>query len=261
MSEQYLEVAIDENVRTVAALLAASDWPSMEQAITPHAVHPHSKQTMHYMQPYKSHAAVTGLNAALGAGGTLEDLFETAVCHSKLHEESTVVDFVAHTNLADFWAKHAAAWDAAIADLKQIFDGKPILETITALTGVAINKPVRLVPTIVYPMLTPVVVENRDRIFIILPPAKAWGESPPWPFGDDPGWAMAQVTFYLSQHLLRDNLADDDETEALVRLHAIVVLCLEKELSDAEAMAYLVRTKKEQKLPQLMAAVEEARSA
>ena len=259
MSEHYLEVTIDEHVRTVAALLAASNWPSMEQGITPHAVHPHSKQTMHYMEAYKSHAAITGLNTALSAGGTLEDLFETAVCHSKLHEESTVVDFVAHTNLTAFWAEHAAAWDVAIADLKAIFDDKPILDSITALTGVEITKPVRLVPTIVYPMLTPVVVENTERIFIILPPAKAWGESPPWPFADDPGWVMAQVAFYLSQHLLRDNLADDDETEALVRLHAIVVLCLEKEMNDAEAMAYLVRTKKEQKLPQLMAAVEEAR--
>lgn len=261
MSEQYLEVTIDEHVRTVAALLAASDWPAMEQTITPHAVHPHSKQTMHYMQPYKNHAAVMGLNAALGAGGTLDDLFETAVCHSKLHQESTVVDFAAATNLTAFWAEHVTAWDVAIADLKAIFDGKPIVGTISELTGVDVLKPVQLVPTIVYPMLTPVVVENTERIFIILPPAKAWGESPPWPFGDDPGWAMAQVAFYLSQHLLRDNLADDDETEALVRLHAIVVLCLEKELNDAEAMAYLVRTKKEQKLPQLMAAVEEARSA
>jgi len=259
VSEQYLEVTIDEYVRTVTALLAASDWPAMEQTITPHAVHPHSKQTMHYMEAYKDHAAVTGLNAALGAGGTLDDLFETAVCHSKLHEESTVVDFTAATDLATFWASHTDAWDEAINDLKAIFDGKPVVGTVTALTGIDVVKPVLLVPTIVYPMLAPVVVENTEHIFIILPPAKAWGESPPWPFADDPGWAMAQVAFYLSQYLLRDELTQMDETDGLVRLHAIVVLCLEKEMNDAEAMAYLVRTKKEQKLPQLIVAVEEAR--
>ena len=241
MSEQYLEVAIDERIRTATAMLAASNWPAMEQTITPHAVHPHSKQTKHYMEPYKNDAAVMELNAALGAGGTLDDLLETAV------STNPHTAFATAANLTAFWASHTDAWDEAITDLKSIFDGKPIVSTVTALTGVEISKPVRLVPTIVYPMLAPVVVENAERIFIILPPAKAWGESPPWPFADDPGWAMAQVAFYLSQHVLRDELTQMDETDGLVRLHAIVVLCLEKEMNDAEAMAYLVRTKKEQK--------------
>ena len=255
MSEQYLEVTIDERIRTATALLAASNWPAMEQAITPHAVHPHSKQTMHYMEPYKADAAVTALNAALDAGGGMKGLFATAV------STNPHTAFAAAADLPAFWAKHAAAWDEAVTDLKAIFDGKPIVGAVAALTGIEVNKPVRLVPTIVYPLLTPVVVENSDHIFIILPPAKAWGESPPWPFGDDPGWAVAQVAFYLSQHLLGDELAQMDATDGLVRLHAIVVLCLEREMNDAEAMAYLVRTKKEQKLPQLMAAVEAMRSA
>ena len=255
MSEQYLEVTIDERIRTATALLAASDWPAMEQTITPHAVHPHSKQTMHYLRAYKSDAAVTGLNAVLSAGGTLDDLFETAV------STNPHTTFATTANLPTFWASHTDAWDEAITDLKAIFDSKPIVATVSTLTGVEVSKPVQLVPTIVYPMLAPVVVENKERIFIILPPAKAWGESPPWPFADDPGWAMAQVAFYLSQHLLRDELAQMDETDGLVRLHAIVVLCLEKEMNDAEAMAYLVRTKKEQKLPQLMGAVNTMRES
>ena len=253
MSEQYLEVTIDERIRTATALLAASDWPAMEQTITPHAVHPHSKQTMHYLEPYKSDAVVTELNAALGATGGMEGLFETAV------STNPHTAFATAANLPTFWASHADAWDEATTDLKAIFDGTPIVGAIATLTGVEISKPVILVPTIVYPLLAPVVVENTERIFIILPPAKAWGESRPWPFADDPGWAMAQVAFYLSQHLLRDESAQMDETDGLVRLHAIVVLCLEKEMNDAEAMAYLVRTKKEQKLPQLMGAVEAMR--
>ncbi len=251
MSEHYLDVTINEAIRTATALLAASNWPTMEQEITPHAVHPHSKQLLHYVESYKKDTAVIELNEALARDGAVEDLFITAV--------SPHPPTFANADLDEFWASHPVAWDEAVDGLKAIFDGKPIISTLARLTGVEVTKPVSLMPTITYPLLTPVVVENDERIFIILPPAKAWGESRPWPHGDDPGWAMAQVAFHLSQHLLKEQVAAMGETDGLVHLHAIVVLCLEEEMNYAESMAHLVRTKREQKLPQLMAAVEAMR--
>jgi hypothetical protein len=91
---------------------------------------------------------------------------------------------------------------------------------------------------------------------MILPPAKAWGESPPWPFGEDPGWVIAQSCFYLVHHFLADTLAQMNETQGGLLTYAAVTLCLEKEFDEAEAMTYLVQKKKEQNLPRLPLAVE-----
>jgi len=98
--------------------------------------------------------------------------------------------------------------------------------------------------------------ETAAVLFMILPPAKAWGESPPWPFGEDPGWVIAQSCYYLVQHFLADELAQMDETGQSLLTYAAVTLCLEEEFDEAEAMTYLVQKKKEQKLPRLPLAVE-----
>ncbi len=46
-------------------------------------------------------------------------------------------------------------------------------------------------PNLVFPALTPVVATAGDTLALLLPPPKAVGESPPWPFDEDPGWVVA----------------------------------------------------------------------
>ena len=271
MSDAVIEIGLDERIRLVTAVLAASSWPEREQAETTHAVHPHSKQTKQYVASHRNHQAVAGLDNALDAGVSLHDIFAAAVRATWPDFQpqapvpagldkwlATLPDFAATANLAPFWGNHAAPWDEAIAGLQEILTGKAIIGFLEKLTGQPLPKTVYLMPTVNYPLLHPVLAETADQLYFILPPAKAWGESSPWPHGEDPGWVVIQTAWHLSRYFWASQLAALDEARQTVLIHAAVTLCLEAELEE-EAMAYLVRAKKEHKLPQLPAVVEQLR--
>jgi hypothetical protein len=274
MSE--LKVVIDERVRLITAVLAASHWPNMEQEQTTHAVHPHSKQLRQWVRPFASHPAVNKLNAGLGEKRPLADFFTAALHPESLADlaewTAVLTDFAEQAKLADFWTAHTEPWEEARAGLESIFAQSQIMAFLGKLLGRPVPKDVAVMPTVTYPMLNPVLAETNETLFFILPPAKAWGESPPWPHGEDPGWAIAQTCWHLASHFLADTLNELDETactesgrsvwgrsgQALL-LHAAVTLCLEADFDEAEAMAYLVRSKKEHSLPRLPLVVENLR--
>ena len=267
-----LNVIIDERVRLVTAVLAASHWPEMEQEQTTHAVHPHSKQLRQFVRPFAAHPAVQRVNDSLAMNVGLDSLF-TAVLRCGWPDTrditsppedapdwiKSLADFAAQTKLAEFWTAHIEPWEEARAGLDAIFAQSQMMAFLGKLLGQPVPKNVVVVPTVTYPMLNPVLAETADTLFFILPPAKAWGESPPWPHGEDPGWAVAQTCWHLAGHFLAGTLAELDETGQALLRHAAVTLCLEADFDEAEAMAYLVRSKKEHKLPRLPLVVAQLR--
>ncbi|MCP4425469.1 MAG: hypothetical protein GY803_13330 [Chloroflexi bacterium] len=262
MSE--LKVVIDERARLVTAVLAASNWPDQEQAQETHAVHPHSKQLRQFVQPFHDYPAVVQLNAELDAGRPLSDFFAASLRSQLLPEgltdwKASLLDFAVQTKLSRFWAERPQPWEEARAGLETIFAQSQIMAFLGRLLGKPVPKNVVVMPTVTYPMLNPILAETADTLFFILPPAKAWGESPPWPHGEDPGWAIAQTCWHLVGHFLADALAQLAEAKRPALQHAAVVLCLENDFDEAEAMAYLVRSKKEHKLPRLPLVVENLR--
>ena len=266
-------VSLDNRARLVTAVLAASHWPKLEQQQTPHAVHPHSKQTAYLVEPAAGHPAVTILNQGLAQDIPLSDYFSAALRCSWpgfTPQEplpaspadrawvNALPGFYQQTDLATFWQKESESWQTAYDELSAIFRDSHLSPFLRQLCGEAWAKVV-IVPTVVYPLLKPVLAETAAALYMILPPAKAWGESPPWPFGEDPGWVIAQSCFHLVQYFLADTLAQMDEMQQGLLTYAAVTLCLEKEFDEAEAMTYLVQKKKEQKLPRLPLAVETLR--
>jgi hypothetical protein len=220
-------VSLDDRVRVVTAVLAASDWPGQEQQQTPHAVHPHSKQTAYFVANAANHPVVTELNAGLANGFPLRDFCAAALRSSWPDFQpqeplpasladgrwlNSLADFYQQTNLAHFWQQEDAPWQEAYNDLAAIFQDSHLPAFLQKLCGDKFTDVV-IVPTVVYPLLQPVLAETADNLVMILPPAKAWGESPPWPFGEDPGWVIAQSCFYLVQHFLQDTLGQMDETQ------------------------------------------------
>jgi hypothetical protein len=263
-------VSLDNRVRLVTAVLAASHWPELEQQQTPHAVHPHSKQTAYFVESVARHTAVTLLNQGMANGLSLTDFFTAAVRCSwpdftpqeplpaSLADGQWVrslPDFYRQTNLGIFWQAEGQPWQTAYEELAAIFQNSKLPAFLRQLCGEG-QAQVIIVPTVVYPLLQPVLAETAVALYMILPPAKAWGESAPWPFGEDPGWVIAQSCFYLVQHFLADTLAQMDETHRGLLTYSAVTLCLEEEFDEAEAMTYLVQKKKEQNLPKLPMAVE-----
>jgi hypothetical protein len=263
-------ISLDNRVRLVTAVLAASQWPEIEQQQTPHAVHPHSKQTAYYVESAAGHTAVSTLNNGLARGVPLADYFTAALrCTwpDFIPQEplpaslagsiwvGSLPDFYRQTNLAAFWREEGEPWQTAYEELRAIFQNSKLPAFLRKLCGEELARVV-IVPTVVYPLLQPVLAETAAALFMILPPAKAWGESPPWPFGEDPGWVIAQSCFHLVQHFLAGTLAQMDDTQRALLTYAAVTLCLEEEFDEAEAMTYLVQKKKEQNLPNLPLAVE-----
>ena len=277
MSE--VAVVLDDRARLVTAVLAAGGWPEREQAQLGHAVHPHAKQTRHQVRDLAGHAAVVGADQMLAAGVPVDDLFTAAMSSAwpSLEPEASLpaavtpawlpalADFYQEAGLAAFWAEHEAAWAEAQADLVAIFQGSQLAGFLEQLNQRAAGRqrpgprPIAIMPNLVYPALASVLATPPVTLYLILPPPKAVGESPPWPYAEDPGWVRAQACQRLIAYLLADTLAQLDPARQALLTHAAVVLFQEQAGDEAEAMAYLVRTKKEQRLPQLPLVVEQLR--
>lgn len=263
-----LFITIDERLRLVTAVLAASSWPAEEQAQLTHAVHPQAKQVRHFVQPFASHPAVSGANEALLNGVPLTDLFSAARRCTwpdftptlalpnvlKINDwVQSLADFARESSIESlFWAPQTAVWQEAQAALQTIFPDDRLLTALGQLGDVA-GTAVTLMPNLVFPALTPVVATAGDTLALLLPPPKAVGESPPWPFDEDPGWVVAIAAEQLAPHLLAGELAALDAASKPVAIHLAAAHCLATLLDDYEAQAYLLRATKAHHLPQLPA--------
>lgn len=211
-----VNVQVVNRLRLVSAVLAGSQWPAYEQEqMGAHAVHPHAKATRHYVSDYADHPAVTTINALLPAGLDLSELFSTAVrCNWPTFEPqeplpgrfsdgtwaSQLGDFYVETALAAFfWAEQAAPWADAENDLRRIFNNDNLYQLLSQLSGTPPAQDLVIMPNLNYPALQAVVASNRDHIYLLLPPPKAVGESPPGPTGmASIGYWPKAATSYLA---------------------------------------------------------------
>jgi hypothetical protein len=270
-------VSIDNRVRLVAAVLAAGRWPDHEQQLEPHAVHTHAKMTRQYVSDFSSHPAVSTLNELLESEQlVLTDLFSAVLRCSwpllepleplpPVYQDGVFVDQLAdfYTNsavAAFFWSDHKAVWEEAAQDLQNIFQNKSLPSFLDKLIGRPLPQAVTVIPNLVYPSLQPIAAPTQNTLYLILPPPRAFGESPPWPYHEDPGWILAQSCYALTEVLLAGPLSELDGTQQKLLRHAAVTLCLEETLNQQESLSYLVRSKKQYNLPDLPAAVEKLKT-
>ena len=262
-----LTITIDERLRLVTAVLAASDWPIEEQTRLPHAVHSQAKQVRHFVQSFGTHPAVSVVNEALMNGVELADLFSAArrctwpvfsptsdlprVLRIKEWLQS-LPDFAQKTAIAtEFWPQHTAVWQEAQSALSKIFADNTLITSLAQLQAGEVETAVTLMPNLVFPALTPVVATTEGALTLLLPPPKAVGESPPWPFDEDPGWVVATVAEQLAPYLLARELAQLNDDQKSVAVYLATGHCLAQLLDDFEAQSYLLRAKKTHNLPQL----------
>ncbi len=223
MSDQSQDVSVklDDRIRLMSAVLAATDWPDKSQERQPHGTHAHSRATRKFLEPFKQHEAVKGMQGLLNQGAPLEAIFTLATQLSwpameiselprwvPAHWNEQLRDFYTASNLAKWWKDEDAFWQASLKESQEMFKGvafKPFLKPF--LGDIAEN--LVFVPNISYPTEMEVAVRHNGDLICIAPPRLAWGDSPPWPFDEDPGYiyrsALSQYGRLLMLAYLREN--------------------------------------------------------
>jgi hypothetical protein len=278
-------VRIDDRIRLMSAVLSATSWPEQSQKRQPHGTHAHARATRKFLSDHLNHPAVKSLQGLLDKNAPLEAMFTFAVCLSwpGLELQMDVLpgwvpprwimelrDFYQVTNLAEWWQREDAVWQKSLQESQRIFQKiqfKPFLEPFIG----EVHEDLVFIPNISYPTDHEIGLRIGSELVSITAPRLAWGDSPPWPFDEDPAHvykaALTQfgrllIIAYLRRHA--DRLAEatknpipvgdqfgaahptwEDQFTSLF-VAAAVAIFLEDQVSQAEAKAYVLMARKAQ---------------
>lgn len=286
MSNQSdVSVRLDDRIRLMSALLAATNWPEKSQQRQPHGTHLHARATRKYLNDYTGHPAVQGMQNLLDQGAPLEAMFTFALClrWPDLTLEidplpgwvppgwvEDIRDFYRDTNLSGWFRRENTPWQKSLEEAQRMFQNvrfKPFLKPF--LEG--ISEDLVFIPNISYPSEQEIGIRIGKELVCIAPPRLAWGDSPPWPFDEDPAHiyraALSQYGRLLLIAYLRANaskltdvtrsplpVGDQftalhpswEEQFAALFVSAAVAIYLEDFVSPAEAKAYVLMERKAQ---------------
>ncbi len=281
-------VIIDDRIRLMSALMAATSWPRDEQQRKPHGTHAHARGTRRLLQTLDSDPAVLILQALLDRGMPLPQIFGYAMQLSwpGLSGEQLpswapptwtrhMLNFYEKSDLAQWWEDEDEVWRASLQQAAKMFAGRDFHTFMRPFVG-DFDDELILLPNVCYPTDQEIGVAVDGKICCILPPRIAWGDNPPWPFDEDAAHvyraALAQygrvlMSRYLSDHA--DVLAEASgkklpvgrrlseayptwEAQFLVLfVSGLVAIYLEDHVSPKEARAYVLMEKKAQGLTEL----------
>lgn len=292
LSASDVIVHLDDRVRTMSALLAATRYPDQAQARRPHGTHPHARATRKRVAAFVHHPAVTDVQTLLDRGAPMEALFSLALLFrapnfsaeklpswSPLNFAEHVRDFYARAELARWWRDESAAWEKSRADCRAVFAGAPIKQFLAPFVG-EVQEQLVFIPNIGYPCDQEIGLRFTGRLVAIIPPRLAWGDSPPWPYDEDPAHVLRAAITEYGRLLINAMLKEKPEImpsavqaplpvgEIIAKRHprwqdqlmvlltaGMVALYLETHVSKAEAEAYVLMERKVRGMTALPAVV------
>ncbi len=228
MSQTDVTVILDDRIRLFSAILAATDYPQKSQERKRYHASPHARATLKHLAEagHNQHPAVTGMQALLDAGVSLEALFGLAMACDfegmKLREAApdwlpagwldAAWDFYHKAGLAQWWATspHDKAWEDALTQTRKIFAEVSFKAFLKPFFG-EVKETLVVMPNISYPAETEVGVRTSTQLISIVPPPLAWGESNPWPYDEETNItisyraALAQYSRLLLEVYLAQN--------------------------------------------------------
>lgn len=211
-------VKIDDRVRLMAALLAATDFPQREWERHPHGTHMHARTTRKHVAPFAAHPAVVIAQHLLDDGVPLESLFGLALSFDA--ETFTVEsspawlpsaflphlrDFLYAADLISLW-QDEPAWDIGLSAIQQVLGNAHIRDFMRPFLG-EISETLVFLPNLCFPTDREVNVRVGGQLVVIAPPRVAWGESPPWEYKDDPAHLIRAAILGYSELLMSPYLA------------------------------------------------------
>ena len=276
-------VRLDERVRLMSALLAATDYPEQSQKLKPHGTHAHARATRKHLAKHTDHPAVRATQAYLDQGQPIEALF--ALVSLMKWPELTIPtlppwvpsdfnvqlrNFYEVGELQTLWEKDQLLWDKAHVQMNHVFKDvilKPFFEPFVG----KIDDALIIMPNISYPTAYDVGFKLGSELICIAPPPLAWGDSPPWPYDESTMLTQsyrAAITVYggmLIKAYLRSHM---DKLEEIVQnelpvheqfkaqhptwedqftalfLSAVVAMYLEDHVDEREYKSYMLMEKK-----------------
>lgn len=277
-----VHVYIDDRARLMSSVFALTRTTDEAHARRPHSAHAHARATRKHLAHLSAHPAVTELQGLLDRGAPLEAIFgyalrlkpgfviDAAPAWTPGDWHQQLADFDAQANLQAWWAgdHERSAWDKSLSEASRLFVGVNVHRFLEPYIGTTTMR-FAFMPNILYPADHEVGVRVGDQIVCIAPPRAAWGDSPPWPFDEDPGHlfrtSIGQYVRILLNDLLRthaDQLAAAEQIELPVsdavraknptwrdQLFALITsgmvgIYLEDHLSAAEAKAFTMMENK-----------------
>jgi hypothetical protein len=283
INEPDVTVRLDDRVRLMAALLAATQWPDQSQEKRPHGTHAHARATRKHVSPFKTHEAVQSLQGLLDQGAPLEAIFTLALLFRWPELEldplprwvpprwpQQLRDFYQKADLARWWEGENFAWQKSVNESTKMFKDRSFKPFLKPFLG---DIPERLIfiPHIAYPTDQEIGVKLPGELVCIAPPRLAWGDSPPWPFDEDASHiyraALSTYGRILMANFLRINadqvaeaaqtpLPVGDQFQAMyptwqeqftnLIVSGMVAIYLEDHVNKAEANAYVLMERKVQ---------------
>lgn len=278
-------VKLDDRVRLMSAVLAATRYPQDEQTRHLHGTHAHARATRKHVSAFAEHDAVRTLQTLLDENSPLEAIYMLSLLlpfpdsaidkpQRKLPRwmppgwDAQLNDFFAVSGLAEWWQGDAAAWQKSVDDATRVFENvqfKPFLQPYLG----EIREQFVFIPNISYPTEHELGFRLGSDLVAIVPPRLAWGDSPPWPYDEDPAhvyraaleqYARLLMSAYLREHaeqiaaVAKKPLPISDQFAALYPTWAdqftalfvagAVAIYLEDHVSPAEASAYVLMARK-----------------
>jgi len=250
----------DDRLRLAGCLLAASDWPEYEQSLRaykPHRVAEAARKTFGRLH---DHPAVTACRRLAGDGGGLSTLFAHALNDDWPGDLAAVRDFAEAANVAHFYAEHAADFEQAEADARDVLGRADLQKFLTDLLG-ADERAHIFAPNLLYPGRQPVAFGNAAEVIVTAPPPIAWGSSHPWRYVERPDESLAVIAEAFACYRFAGQLPSDRTAQSeILGLAAAVLFLREAEGPDAgdQLLVMQKKTRGLKQLPAIVAALETA---
>jgi len=205
MTARHVQVQLDNRTRLVSAVLAATTYPEKSQDRQKHGTHLHARSTRKLVLEYAHHPAVHALQVLLDKNVALNSIFGYALRLSwpeltgdepprwvppRWNEH--LKHFYEVTGLATWWADEDEQWQTAVQHLTEIFEKVDLYVFLEKFFG-ALPETLALVPNISYPTDLNVGCRVGGVLYALMPPRKAWGDSAPWPYDNDPMYMYQEV--------------------------------------------------------------------
>lgn len=221
-------------MRTVGALLAASDWPVHEQSVKAYKAHRVADAAHKFFAAHAGHSTVTAIRELAGDGEGLPIMYSHALNDAWPADLSEgVKDFTSTTNLAQFFADHQADFAQAEADAVAVLGRADLSRFLFDLLG-ADERAYIFVPNLLYPGRQPVAMASPTDVVVTAPPPIAWGTSHPWRYSERPDEALGIIAEAFARFLFAEKLPDELKVrEEVLGLAAAVLFLREAEGQDA----------------------------